>query len=189
MIDALKNVFSRSGVIIILCLVLLLSFDMAAQEYVQDQSRTEVKFRVKNMGISVNGTFEKSEFVVSFDESSLTESSVKVKIHIESIDTGNSKRDKDLKKKKYFDLEKYPYLEFNSTSFKKNDQGQVSMVGNLKIKDVEKEVEIPLAVKEEEGGITLSTVYELNRRDFKVGGKSFTMSDTVEIDVSFHGIK
>ena len=80
-------------------------------------------------------------------------------------------------------------MEFNSTAFKKDEQGKLSMVGDLKIKDVKKEVELPLIVKEENGGVTLSTVYALNRRDFNVGGKSFTMSDTVEIDVSYHGKK
>ena len=170
-----------------LLIVMLLPLKMLGQSYTQDNEKTEVKFKVKNMGVPIKGEFSTSVFVVNFDQDNLENSMVSATIGIESLETGITKRDKDLKKKKYFDVSKFVDIKFQSTSFTKISDGKYTMTGELSIKGTSKTIELPIEVKQEYKSITISTNHNLNRKDYKVGGNSFVMSDNVEIDVIYVG--
>lgn len=170
-----------------LLIMFFLPLNLFAQSYTQDMAKTEVKFRVKNMGIYIKGKFNASEFSVNFDKENLASSSINAKISIGSLETGIKKRDKDLKKKKFFDIEKFTIIEFQSTSFKKIAEGNYTMTGELTIKGTSKTVEMSIDVVEESNSISISTIHNLDRKDYKVGGNSWVMSDRVEIDVVYVG--
>jgi len=59
------------------------------------------------------------------------------------------------------------------------------VTGLLTIKSTTREVTIPFTASPEGTGYRLKGEFKLNRRDYKIGGSSFTLSDnlTVVLDV------
>ena len=93
---------------------------------------------------------------------------------IASIDTDNEKRDEHLRSDDFFNAEKYPQLKFVSKSFKKVDENEYKMVGDLTMRDVTKEVELDVELNgtvvdpwgNTKAGFNL--VGEINRFDYNL---------------------
>jgi polyisoprenoid-binding protein YceI len=56
--------------------------------------------------------------------------------------------------------------------------------GNLTIKDVTQEVKFPFTVTPKDGGYLFEGEFKINRRDFGVGGRSFSMADELKVELS-----
>ena len=106
-----------------------------------DPAHSEVSFTVRHAGISkVRGTFGEFDATLVVGES-LAESSVTADIQLASISTKDENRDGHLKSADFFDVETFPVMSFRSTGLK-GEPGQFTMVGELSIKGVTKEVEL-----------------------------------------------
>ena len=94
----------------VLMALLLSSFPIDATEstsYKVDPVHSSVVFRVKHLGITfVYGRFHNSTGVVSFQNDEPTNGFVEISIDAANIDTDNADRDKDLRSKNFFDVEK-----------------------------------------------------------------------------------
>lgn len=180
------NIKSKSIAALLVFLFLGLGFSAKAQTLISSSSKAT--FVIKNAGISVDGKFGAPEGSIRFDPSALSSSSFKISIATKTIDTDNSTRDKHLRKDDYFDVEKYPQMTFNSSGItKKGDKYIVE--GKLKIKKTEKTFKIPFTVSESGGVYTFNANFELDRRDFGVGGYSFIMSDDVKVKITLKAEK
>jgi polyisoprenoid-binding protein YceI len=73
-----------------------------------------------------------------------------INIDVDGINTGVEMRDKHLKSKDFFAGNEYPSIKFTGTSASKEKDGSYIFNGKLTIKDVTKEVSIPVIL----GGIT-----------------------------------
>lgn len=138
--------------IVIIILISLLSLASKAQSdnfkisefYPIENSHSYVEFSVKYMGYAkVKGNFEKFSGTFKYDENDITKTSLSLSIVANSIDTDHNWRDKDLKSKGWFDVEKFPSLTFVSTKVIATDSG-FDVVGNLTIKGITKEVIIKM---------------------------------------------
>ncbi len=161
-------------------------FTYSPEHINQSESETKVTFKVKNMGIFVNGKFTEVAIESEFNLEDLTNSYIHAKINVRSLDTDNKKRDKDLLKSKYFDVDKFPEITFTSTKIEKIKEGDKYVLsGKLKIKNTEKLVDIPFEIVKNGEYQIIKADFNLNRRDYKVGGKSWVMSDEVIINVNY----
>ena len=132
-----------------------------------DAAHSEVHFKVKHLVIStVTGTFKK--FDGSFEAETEDFSDVKIDftLDVNSIDTNQEQRDAHLKSADFFDAEKYPQISFKSTSFKKINDDQYELLGDLTIKDVTK----PIKLNAEYGG-SATDFYGSLKAGFEVTGK------------------
>ncbi len=112
-------------------------------EYVIDPDHSQVIFKVKHMGIStVTGRFDLFEGTYAFDEENIGNSKVETTITTASINTNKQKRDDHLKSPDFLDVEKNPTITFKSKEVKKGDGGDFTVVGDLTINGVTKEVEL-----------------------------------------------
>jgi polyisoprenoid-binding protein YceI len=110
-----------------------------------DPAYTTVEFVIRNLWFKVKGRFKDLEGVIVLDEEDVSRSSVTATIKPGSIDTGNKRRDAHLLLRDFFDVEKFPEIEFKSTSIRRGkDRDSLDMEGELRIKD--KTVPIALAV-------------------------------------------
>jgi polyisoprenoid-binding protein YceI len=166
--------------------ILLLGLINTNPEYYSDNSNdTIVSFKIKNMGFYVEGVFTDVLFNSNFNKSELNNSFINATIQVKSLDTGNKKRDKDLMKAKYFDVDKFPEMNFTSTKIIKFQENNYKVTGNLTIKNSTKLITIPIQIDEDNKELLTKSDFELNRRDYKVGGNSWVMSDEVLITVLF----
>jgi polyisoprenoid-binding protein YceI len=137
-----------------------------------------VTFMIKNFGISTKGSFSGLKGTIKWDATNPSNSSFNVSVDANTINTGIDMRDNDLRKERYFNVAKYPTINFVSTAV-----NATTVTGNLTIKGITKQVNIPYTVKPSGNGYLFEGKFPLNRRDFDVGGSSFTLSDDLEVQL------
>jgi len=112
-----------------------------------DPGYTTVEFVVRNLWYKVKGRFRLIEGFIELDENDLSRSAVNATLKASSIDTGNKRRDTHLLAADFLDVEKFPDIEFKSTSVARGkDRDALDLQGTLIIRD--KRVPIALAVNE-----------------------------------------
>ncbi len=144
-----------------------------------DPAHSGVEFSIKHLGVStVRGSFSGVTGNVVWDDKNVAGSKVEATIDAKTVNTGQAKRDEHLKSPDFFDAEKYPTLTFTSTSVKRNGDGKLQIVGDLKLggqtKPVTLDVDGPAAPQKGMGGKTVSgfsATGVLKRSDFNFGQK------------------
>ena len=160
------------------------------QNYTPTDAGSKVRFVIKNFGINTGGTFEGLAGSLVFDPANLAGASFNVSVDAKSVDTDMEARDNHLRKEEYFDVEKYPKLSFRSTKITTtNKEGYLFMFGVITIKNISKEISFPFKQTSKDGGILFDGEFKLNRLDFGVGGKSFSMSDELNVELSIFAKK
>lgn len=107
-----------------------------------DTTHARAGFVARHLMVSkVRGGFSgvTGEITVAEDP---TASSVTATIDTASIDTGTPDRDAHLRSADFLDVEKYPALTFRSKRVTDVEGGSFTLVGDLTIKDVTREVEL-----------------------------------------------
>jgi polyisoprenoid-binding protein YceI len=141
-----------------------------------DPSHSAAQFSVRHLAIStVRGGFSSVKGTVVFDDKDVSKSSVDVTIDVNTVDTREPNRDKDLKSDHFFDVAQYPTMTFKSTKVEQAEPGKLKVTGNLTIhgvtKEVVLEVEGPTApVKDPWGNqrTAVNATTKINRQDFGV---------------------
>lgn len=114
--------------------------------YAIDRSHTNLEFVVKHMLVSnVRGRFNTFEGEILLDEQDITKSSVNVTIDAASVDTGNERRDADLRSANFFETDRFPQITFVSKRVEHAGESY-ELVGDLTMRDVTKEVRIPFTL-------------------------------------------
>lgn len=144
----------------------------AADAYTIDSAHSKAGFSVTHMMINeVEGGFLDFSGNITWDEADMTKSMIAGKIMVTSINTDNAKRDEHLRSPDFFDAAKFPELTFKSTKIEKRGN-QLVAVGDVTIKGVTKNVEIPFTMS---GKITdpwgntrigIKGTLTINRKDF-----------------------
>jgi polyisoprenoid-binding protein YceI len=173
------------------------SLALAADTYTIDGAHSSANFAVKHMGIStVRGRFTDVSGTVLFDAQAPEKSSVLAVIKSASITTDNATRDKHLNTPDFFDTAKYPVIRFQSTSIRKESGDKYIAVGNLTIRDVTKQVEIPFTLAQGKGAkgeprLGAEGSLTISRFDYNVSYDPTGMgvSKDVKIDLSIEAGK
>ena len=106
-----------------------------------DAQHSAVNFQVTHlMFMKVTGKFREFEGTFDFDENRATLSNINVTIQASSVDTNVEARDKDLRSRRFFDVERFPTLTFKSTAPAKLNGNKGRIEGILTMHGVEKEV-------------------------------------------------
>jgi polyisoprenoid-binding protein YceI len=146
---------------------------------------SEVRFSIKNFGLSVTGRFTGLEGNIHFLPGDLLNSAIDVTIDARTINTGNGARDKHLLKKDYFDVQNHPRISFQSTRILAGSKnGTYIARGKLFIKNTSRIIEIPFTAATVKGGYRFSGSFSINRLDFEVGSSSISLSDILTVSLS-----
>lgn len=146
----------------------------SAEEYTIDVSHSTLGFAVKHLGVgTTRGAFDDYTGVIVYDSEDLSKFKADVTIQATSINTRNEGRDKHLRNDDFFGVETYPTITFTSDRLEKRGGGHV-IVGDLTIKDVTKQLTIPVQVNGPVVSPFGPTVFaiagqtRINRQDFNV---------------------
>jgi len=146
---------------------------MATTRWAIDPTHSEIGFKVKHMMFTnVSGKFDAFEASAETEGDIFEAAKISFAAQADSVNTGNTDRDNHLKSGDFFDAAQYPKLEFASTSFKKIDDENYELLGDLSLhgitKTVKLEVEYGGIGKDPWGntkaGFTISGKF--NRKDF-----------------------
>lgn len=145
---------------------------------------------------TVRGSFSGVKGLVSYDPQNVAGSKANLTIDARTVDSHNEMRDKDLRSANFFDVEKYPEIQFVSKKVVAGSAGKFKLVGDMTMHGVTKEVTFDVegpepAVKDGKGnlhsGATATT--RVNRKDFgltwnkSLDGGGVMVSDDVDLTV------
>ncbi|MGZ3675640.1 MAG: YceI family protein [Ktedonobacterales bacterium] len=106
-----------------------------------DAAHSLIEFSVKHMMVStVKGRFTKHSGVLELDEQNPSASKVDVTIDVNSVYTGDEKRDAHLLSADFFDVEKYPTITYKSTKVEELSDNNFRITGDLTMHGVTKVV-------------------------------------------------
>ena len=168
-----------------------------------DPMHSSAQFSVRHMMIStVRGQFGGVKGAVLYDPQNLNASSVEATIDCTTVNTGEPKRDADLKSERFFDVKRYPVMKFKSTKVDAAGPGKLKVTGNLTINDTTRQVVLdvdgptpPIHDNQGREKVGLNGTTTISRKDFGItynpilesGG--VTVSDEVSIVLEIELIK
>lgn len=171
------------------------SFARAADDYAIDPAHASIVFKSNHGGFASSyGMFDEASGKFTIDPKSVESSKFELTIKVDSIDTGNSKRDEHLTSPDFFNAKQFPTIGFKSTSVAKHEAG-LKVVGDLTLHGVTKPVTLILAggkVGEFPPGVARTgydTAITLKRSDFGMDKMIPAIGDEVGILISFEGTK
>src|SRR5688572_27050900 len=141
-----------------------------------DPRQSVVGFTVTKFGKEVvHGRFHDFAGTVAYDARQPEQSSIRWKVRIASVRTGEAARDDTLQGPDFFHSARYPVMMFVSDRVRPLPDGRIHVTGRLSIKGTTRPL---VTTARPVGPATWETRFHLNRHDFRVSGGS----------VSRHGI-
>ncbi|MFZ0359737.1 MAG: YceI family protein [Terriglobales bacterium] len=171
----MQKIAQRIAIVSALALAASLSALAQTSNWSIDPAHSTAQFAVRHLGISnVTGNFTKVAGSVVLDEKNIAQSQVSATIDVNSVDTRVEMRDKDLKSPNFFDVEKYPTMEFKSKKIVASG-GKLQVIGDLTIHGTTHEVTLDVEGPSPEmtdpwgnprRGFSATTT--INRKDFNL---------------------
>jgi polyisoprenoid-binding protein YceI len=164
-----------------------------------DPLHSSAQFSVRHMMIStVRGHFGGVKGNVSLDAKNSAADKVEATIDCSTINTGEPKRDSDLKGEEFFDVKKYPVMKFHSTKVEPGGPGKLRVTGDLTINAITRQVVLDIdgptdPIKDTQGrtkvGVQATT--KVSRKDFGIlynpvmetGGVAVSDEVAIELDI------
>ena len=149
---------------------------------------------------NVRGQFSNISGLLTLDEDDTVNTRVEATIDAASIDTRDAQRDAHLKSADFFDVDRFPTLNFRSTRVERTGHDTLYVTGDLTIRGVTREVvftvEGPTPAGKDPWGNTrvgLSAETRINRKDFgltwnaalETGGILVGDEVTISLDAQF----
>ncbi len=189
------------SILIALVLGLAAAFAPAASAQAEmwrfDPLHSSAEFTVRHMMISkVHGVFGGVKGTVVYDRKNPAASSVEATIDVTTLNTGEAKRDSDLKGPEFFDVKRYPEMKFKSKSVEVAGLDKLRVTGDLTINAITREVVLDVdgptaSIRDTQGRekIGVSGTTKVSRKEFGIlynpvmesGG--FAVSDEVSIEI------
>jgi polyisoprenoid-binding protein YceI len=165
-----------------------------------DPSHSHITFSVRHIGISkVRGEFREYEGQLVIDEDGTATARGTAKVA--SINTRDEGRDGHLRGEDFFDVETYPEITFESTSFTPTGDDTYEVTGDLTMHGVTK----PITLTAEVGGqetdpfgndrVGLEAKSEISRSEWgmkfnmALGSGNLAVSDKVKLELDISAVK
>lgn len=155
-----------------------------------------VQFRIKHLGYSwLWGRFDRFDGSFDFDKAKPENTSIRVEIDMASLNSNHAERDKHLRGKDFFAVDKHPKANFVSKSVTMIDDTNATLTGTLTLKGISKDIIIK--VKEIGGGEDPWGGYRqgfegrstITLKDFGIDYNLGPASTTAELFLSIEGIR
>lgn len=159
-----------------------------------DAVHSDISFKVRHMAVGkAKGTFALESATLTVPEAGLAEASVTAVIDAASVDTKQEQRNEHVKSADFLHVAEHPTLTFVSTGVKDVDGDEFTLVGDLTIRGITKQVELATeflgettdAYGFERAGFSATT--SISRKEFDVsfsaafGAGNSVVADKVEI--------
>jgi polyisoprenoid-binding protein YceI len=161
--------------------LLACSLPALAQQLVPAQS--EIVFVSKQMGVPVEGLFQKFNAKIVFTPSKPDQANIAFTVDMTSATLGVKETDAELPKAEWFNTAKFAQASFQSTSVKALGAGKFEVAGKLSIKGATQTVLVPVTLTQAGANTTAVGAFALKRLAFKIGDNEWSDTSMVADDV------
>src|SRR3954453_8735110 len=107
--------------------------------YRLEKTHVDLLFSINHAGFTQkHGSFRDLDATLHYDPHRPDQSQISVTVETASLDTGDGKRDRDVKSPQFLDVGKYPQMRFVSTKVTPGPGGTLLVEGNLTLHGVTK---------------------------------------------------
>jgi polyisoprenoid-binding protein YceI len=161
------------------------SLPVLAQQLVPAQS--EIVFVSKQMGVPVEGRFQKFSAKIVFNPSKPDQANIAFTVDMASATLGVKETDAELPKAEWFNTAKFAQATFQSTSVKALGAGKFEVAGKLNIKGATQNVLVPVTLTQAGTNTTATGAFAIKRLAFKIGDNEWSDTSMVadEVQVKF----
>jgi polyisoprenoid-binding protein YceI len=153
--------------IILAAFITLTAFTKALSTWQNDDPHSQLGFTVTHLGISdISGTFNDFDVTIQSSKPDFSDASFQLKAKTASIDTRVEARNNHLKSADFFDVAKYPELNFATTSLKKKGKNKYALTGNLTLHGITKPVTMTVTFR----GTTQNPMSKATTAGFQLEG-------------------
>jgi polyisoprenoid-binding protein YceI len=152
---------------IITAFIALTAFTTINNPWTNDDPHSQLGFTVTHLGIAdVSGTFNDFDVTIKSSKPDFSDAFFELTARTASIDTRVEARNNHLKSADFFDVAKYPTLDFKSTSIKKAGKNKYKLTGNLSLHGITKQVTMDLLYR----GTTVNAMSKKQTAGFQITG-------------------
>jgi len=145
---------------------------------------SELAFSAWYEGEELPGRFERFKARLELDESGSEPLALTVEVDLDSADMNDRQVNAELAEPEWFDVAAFPVAVFTSNAIRRAGTGYLA-AGRLRLKGIDKALEIPLDWQPDGDSATLSGTAVLLRREWQVGSGEWAsdarLADRVEL--------
>jgi polyisoprenoid-binding protein YceI len=156
--------------------------DLAVGRWTVDPARSTATFRVRSLGRTVTGNVPITEGTMDVDENGRPQT-ISGSLDLGAVDTGNPRRDKDLRKPRFLDLDRYPAMTFAADSITASPAGW-RVTGTLAVRGTSVRLAGDAAASSHEGSATVTTHTRLDRRALGIRAPGIMIGHAIDITVT-----
>ena len=158
------------------------SAELASGRWTVDLAHSTATFRVSNLGRTVTGTVPITEGVVDITAGGLP-TAITGSLDLGAINTGNARRDRDLRKPRFLDLDRHPTMTFTADSVTAAQAGW-SLAGRLTARGAAVRVAGRVEVSGQDRSAALTAHTWLDRRILGVRAPRIMIGHRIDITVT-----
>ncbi len=168
------------------------------EKYSFDKAHTQIVFSVNHLGFSNSmGKFLNYDGHFTFDRATPENSSIEVSIKTDSIEMNDQKWNDHMKNEDFFNVEKFPTMDFKSTAITVTGENSADITGDLTILGVTKPVTMSVVHNKSDAHpfapdrfvAGFSATAKIKRSDFGMNYGLPAVGDDVEIRIEVEGIR
>jgi polyisoprenoid-binding protein YceI len=175
----------RFAIIALLAWLAAAASSAAAQKV--DPAGSELVFVTKQMGVPVEGRFQRWAADVALDPRKPEAGQVGFKIQMDSVAFAAQEVTVEAQRPVWLDTAKFPQAVFQSTTIRAAGGGKYEMRGRLTLKGQTHDVTVPVSLAQSGANGTATGSFTLKRSDFRIGEGEWTDASLVahEVQVRF----
>ena len=155
---------------------------LATGRWIVDVASSTATFRVASLGRTVTGTVPLTEGIVDIGSDGLP-SAVTGSLNLGAVDTGNARRDADLRKPRFLDLDAHPTMTFAADSATASPAGW-SVTGRLSARGTSVPATGDVELSPQGRSATLTGRTRLDRRAFGIRAPRIMIGHQIDITVT-----
>lgn len=160
-----------------------------SQNLTPSDTDSKISFVIKNMGVNVDGSLSGLKGKMNFDPKKPSASLFDVTVDVNTINTDNKRRDEHLKKDDFFDVAKFPTIGIKTSSIQAKGNNLYFAKAVLTMHGVSKNIQFDFTATPVQGGYHFKAEFNVDRKEYGVGGNSMTMGDNVKVSLDVVGKK
>jgi polyisoprenoid-binding protein YceI len=149
--------------------------------------RSQVTFTSRQMGVPVEGRFNKFSAAISFDPAKPEAGKAQIEIDLASIDAGSEEANDEVKTKSWFNPREFPTAKFVSEGVRSLGKNRLEARGKISIKGRTRDVTLPVDYKLDGANAVLEGTIPILRSQFGLGDGPWADTSVVadEVPVKF----